>query len=203
MLPVLARGGERMRTGLRASTIAWSVLLAALIALGTVCGVLRAGQGDVVADRVLGQVDFVKTAVNFGGPVGLDAAAGVAIDKAANHVLVADTQNNRVLGWKSESAFASGGAADLVIGQPDFNSSGCNQNTTPDATRLCSPIGVAVDGAHRVYVGDTQHNRGVVLARPFAAQVSSGFAAMWGFGQGGSFTTNSANAGGRGPNRPD
>ena len=76
----------------------------------------------------------------------MDAPAGVAIDQSAGHVLVADTQNNRVLGWKSEHAFASGGAADLVIGQPDFHSSGCNQNArSPDATRLCQPIGVAVD----------------------------------------------------------
>src|SRR5260370_11715101 len=179
MLPVLARGGERVRTGLRARTIAWSVLLAALIALGTVRGVLRAGQGDVVADRVLGHIDFVKSAVNFVDSVGLDAPAGVAIDKAANHVLVADTLNNRVLGWKSETAFASGGAADLVIGQLDFNSSGCNQNTIPDATRLCSPIGVAVDGAHRVDVGATQNKRAVGFDDPFAARKSSGVPAMW------------------------
>ena len=89
-------------------------------------------------------------------------------------MLVADSQNNRVLGWKSESAFASGGAAALVIGHPDFNSSGCNQNAAaPDATRLCQPIGVAVDGAHRVYVGDAQNNRVLVFEDPFAALVAN------------------------------
>jgi sugar lactone lactonase YvrE len=189
-----------MRPGLRARAIVSSALLLTAIALGTLRGVLRAAQGDAVADRVLGQIDFTKTAVNFVDSVGLDAPAGVAIDKTANHVLVADTQNNRVLGWKSESAFKSGGPADLVIGQPDFNSFGCNQNATPAATTLCAPVGVAFDSSHRVYIGDTQNNRVVVFADPFAALASSGFTATWVFGQGGSFTTGSANSGGVGAN---
>jgi len=158
-----------MRPSLRARAIFWSVLLAAPIALGTLRGVLRAGDGDVIADRVLGQIDFAKTAVNFVDSTGLNAPAAVAIDKLSGHVIVADTQNNRVLGWKSESAFINGGAADLVIGQADFNSSGCNRYATPDASRLCGPVGVAVDGAHRVYVGDTRNNRVVVFDDPFAA----------------------------------
>src|SRR5271166_422501 len=164
-------------------------------------GVVRAGIGARIADRVLGQIDFVKNAVNFVDPIGMDAPAGVAIDKAAGHVLVADTQNNRVMGWKSAAAFASGGAADLVIGQPDFNSSGCNQNAAaPDATSLCRPIGVAVDGAHRVYVGDTQNNRVLAFNDPFAALLSSDqtsdFAAFAVFGQAGSLITNAANENG-------
>ncbi len=189
-----------MRPGTRARAIFWTVLLGAPIAFGTLRGVLRAASGDVIADRVLGQVDFIKTAVNFVDSTGLNAPAGVAIDKLSGHVIVADTQNNRVLGWKSKNAFVTGGAADLVIGQADFNSSGCNRYSTPDANRLCGPVGVAVDGAHRVYVGDTRNNRVVVFDDPFAALVNSDFAAKWVFGQGGSFTTNLANTGGVGAN---
>ena len=159
-----------MRPGLRIGGIVLSAAVAAALVLATMRGVLRAGVGALSADRVLGQIDFIKSAVNFVDPIGMDAPAGVAIDQAAGHVLVADTQNNRVLGWKSIAAFVSGGAADLVIGQPDFNSSGCNQNApAPDATSLCQPIGVAVDGSHNVYVGDTQNNRVLVFADPFAA----------------------------------
>ena len=114
---------------------------------------------------------------------------------------MADSQNNRVMGWKSASAFALGGAADIVIGQPDFNSSGCNQNApAPDPTRLCRPIGVAFDMAHRVYVGDAQNNRVLVFEDPFAAlaasEQTSDFAADVVFGQAGSFITNTANEGG-------
>ncbi len=164
-----------MRPGLGARAIVWSVLLGAPIALGTLCGVLRAGNGDVIADRVLGQIDFTKTAVNFVDSTGLNAPDAVAIDKLSSHVLVADSQNNRVLGWKSEHSFVTGGAADLVIGQADLNSSGCNRYSTPDATRLCGPTGVAVDGAHRVYVADTRNNRVVVFDDPFAASRPSGY----------------------------
>jgi DNA-binding beta-propeller fold protein YncE len=175
--------------------------IAAALVLATMRGVLRAGVGAVSADRVLGQIDFIKTAVNFVDPIGMDAPAGVAIDHSAGHVLVADTQNNRVMGWKSIPAFASGGAADLVIGQPDFNSSGCNQNApAPGATSLCQPIGVAVDVSHNVYVGDTQNNRVLVFEDPFAALSSTNqtndFAAFAVFGQAGSFVTNAVNENG-------
>src|ERR1700730_18078809 len=82
------------------------------------------------------------------------------------------------------------GAADLVIGQPDFNSSGCNQNApAPDATRLCRPIGVGFAVAHGVYVGDAQNNGVVVYKEPFAILSSidqtSDFAAEVVFGQAG------------------
>jgi hypothetical protein len=189
-----------VRPGLR---IGW-IMLAALVAaqlLPATARLLRAGVGASSADRVLGQIDFVKNQMNFVDAIGMNAPAGVAIDKANGHVIVADSQNNRVMGWKSASAFASGGAADLVIGQPDFNSSGCNQNApAPDATRLCRPIGVAFDVAHRVYVGDAQNNRVLVFDDPFAMLSSvdqtSDFAADVVFGQAGSFVTNTANENG-------
>ena len=172
-----------------------------VVVAGLLVATLRAGVGSPSADRVLGQIDFVKNQVNFVDAIGMNAPAGVAIDKANGHVIVADSHNNRVMGWKSAAAFAAGGAADIVIGQPDFNSSGCNQNASaPDATTLCQPIGVAFDVAHRVYVGDTQNNRVLVYEDPFAALVSidkaSDFQADVVFGQSGSFVTNTANEGG-------
>ena len=144
---------------------------------------------------MLGQIDFINNQVNFVDAIGMNAPVGVAIDKANGHVIVADSQNNRVMGWKSASAFAAGGAADLVIGQPDFNSSGCNQNAAaPSAMTLCRPIGVAFDLAHSVYVGDAQNNRVLVYPDPFAALAgfshqASDFAAFAVFGQLGSFVT--------------
>jgi sugar lactone lactonase YvrE len=188
-----------VRPGLRIGGIIFSVIVAGVL-VAAVGGVLRAGVG-ASADRVMGQIDFVKNQVNFVDAIGMNAPAGVAIDRANGHVIVADSQNNRVLGWKSASAFVSGGAADLVIGQPDFTSSGCNQNApAPDATRLCRPIGVAFDVAHRVYVGDAQNNRVLVFKDPFATLGSidqaSDFAADVVFGQAGSFVTNAANENG-------
>jgi hypothetical protein len=125
-----------MRLGWRALHVVLPVGLAGAILLGGIGAILRAGQGDVSADRVLGQINFTNIAPNFVDATGLNAA-GVTIDRAAGHALVADTANNRVLGWKSVAAFATGGAADVVIGQADFNSSGCNQNgATANAASL-------------------------------------------------------------------
>lgn len=190
-----------MRLGWRALLVVLPVGLAGAILLGGIGAILRAGQGNVSADRVLGQINFTNSAPNFVDSTGLNAPAGVAIDRAAGHAIVADTANNRVLGWKSVAAFAAGGAADVVIGQADFNSSGCNRNgATANAATLCGPAGVAVDSAHRVYVGDTQNNRILVFDDPFAALLSkdqsSNYAATLVFGQGGDFTGRSANAGG-------
>jgi sugar lactone lactonase YvrE len=189
-----------VRPGLRTSGIVLAAFIAGQLLIATV-RLLRAEVGASGADRVLGQIDFIKNQVNFVDAIGMNAPAGVAIDRANGHVTVADSQNNRVMGWKSAAAFASGGAADIVIGQPDFNSSGCNQNApAPDPTRLCRPIGVAFDVAHRVYVGDAQNNRVLVFEDPFAALIAtdqtSDFAADVVFGQAGSFVTNTANEGG-------
>jgi hypothetical protein len=43
----------------------------------------------------------------------------VAIDQSVspNRIWVADTENNRVLGWSSITAFAAHGPANIVIGQ--------------------------------------------------------------------------------------
>jgi sugar lactone lactonase YvrE len=188
-----------VRPGLRLGLIGLLALVA--VALAMTARLRAAGVGAGIADRVLGQVDFTKNAPNFVDAIGMNAPAGVAIDAAAGHVLVADTQNNRVMGWKSEHAFASGGAADLVIGQADFNSSGCNQNAAaPSATSMCQPIGVAVDVLHNVYVGDSENNRVLVYADPFAllagADQANDFAAFAVFGQAGSFITNAANENG-------
>ena len=95
-----------LRTGGIVSVMFAGVLVAALR------GGLRASDGAHLADRVLGQIDFVKNQVNFVDAIGMNAPAGVAIDKANGHVIVADSQNNRVMGWKSATAFAAGGRGD-------------------------------------------------------------------------------------------
>src|SRR5260370_18852108 len=111
-----------MRPGWRAGALLLMAATVAAVAVGAVRGVLGAAQAPVSANFVVGQIDVTKTALNFVDATGVTGPHGVAIDHANGHVLVADTGNNRVLGWKSATAFASGGAADLVIGQADFNS---------------------------------------------------------------------------------
>ena len=158
---------------------------------------------DTTADAVLGQEDFVHNVANLVDAQGLNSPAAAAIDASAtpNRIYVADEDNDRVLGWRDAAAFTSGAPADLVIGQPDFLSSRCNGAAgAVSANTLCSPAGVAVDGAGNLYVADSHNHRVLEYANPFTACLGAfpcvGGPANLVLGQGLSFTSNTANEGG-------
>ena len=71
----------------------------------------------------LGQPDFLHNSANYLDGSKLNAPVGVAVDQSStpHHLYVADSSNNRVLGWNNDSTFYNGKVADLVIGEPDFN----------------------------------------------------------------------------------
>src|SRR4029077_16340311 len=93
---------------------------------------------------------------------------GVAIDKSStpHHLYVADTSNNRVLGWNNAASFTNGQPADLVFGQPDFQSSAASSST---GSSMYAPQGVGVDAHGNLYVADTTDNRVLEFNAPFAA----------------------------------
>jgi len=143
---------------------------------------------NTVADLVLGQLVLTTNGINFVDAVGLNTPKGVAIDQSVtpNRLYIADTENNRVLGYSDISLLITGAAADIVIGQPDMNSNQCNQGgTSPSASTLCRPRGIAVDSTGNLYVADSDNNR--VLQ--YDAAITTGMAATKVFGQLGSFTT--------------
>jgi sugar lactone lactonase YvrE len=155
---------------------------------------------DTTADIVLGQLDFSHNGFNFIDASGLFSPQSVAIDTSAtpNRLYVEDTLNSRVLGYQDVTTFANGGAADLVIGQPDFNSGACDGGGVI-AGSLCDPIGVALDASGNLYVADQFNNRVLEYDTPFAGCGSFpcvGADANRVFGQGGSFTSNTPNKGG-------
>ncbi len=179
---------------MRPRSIAY-ILTAVACALLTTLAVGSAQAGTTAA-RVLGQPDFTHGAPNTLSAGSLNfpgnhSSGAVAVDVANNHVYVADTGNNRVLGWESISALTTGKFADIVIGQVDFESSVAGTSSRT----LSSPNSVAVDAAGNLYVADTGNSRVLEFPNPFTSFTKDGqfsnFAASVVLGQVGNFTSGS------------
>jgi uncharacterized protein (TIGR03437 family) len=103
------------------------------------------------ATLVLGQSDFLGT--NFHTTQsGMRTPVAIATDGI--NVAVADTENNRVLLWKSIPT-SNGQPADLVLGQPNFNTIDLIATT---ASSFRGPQGVWLQSG-KLFVADTQNNR--------------------------------------------
>ncbi len=108
------------------------------------------------ADVVVGQPDFVSNGVNL-TQNGFQTPTGVASD--GNILVVADTDHNRVLIWKTIPT-SNGANADIVLGQPNFTTAN-PPPIQPTASSLRGPQGVWVQGT-RLFVADTQNDRVLV-----------------------------------------
>jgi len=129
------------------------------------------------------------TAPNRAKATGLYLPSSVTVDatRSPAPVFVADTANNRVLGWRDSSTFVSGAAADIVIGQKDFTSNvrwGESYTFTYDAKYTMQSLAdfssglllptsvVARDNA--VFVVDAGNNRILRFGDPFGQWDSKG-----------------------------
>lgn len=129
--------------------------------------------GDYLPDSVIGQKGFASDSGPFSR---LDAATlfgpgGVVVDPHSGRLFVADTSNGRVLSWPSASAQADGQKADLVIGEPDFETVALDTYVAERTT--FGPTGLALDSQGNLYVIDARTNRVLIFRAPF----SSGMAA--------------------------
>jgi uncharacterized protein (TIGR03437 family) len=109
------------------------------------------------ASIVLGQPDFSTNTENIAANrTNLRLPTAVASDGV--HLVVADTNHNRILIW-NQIPTSNNAPADVVVGQPDFTSSSVPVNTAPpSATTMSGPQGVWIQNG-RLYVADTQYNR--------------------------------------------
>jgi len=131
------------------------------------------------ATRVLGQDGFAFNAPNliegrefdFVGTTGYDAGVAVDLTSSPPHLYVADTYNNRILGYKDLRNLQAGAKADIVIGQPDFQHQWVNYPSnnpnTPNQSGLSVPTGLAVDASGNLYVADTGNGRVLRFPAPF------------------------------------
>jgi uncharacterized protein (TIGR03437 family) len=133
------------------------------------------------ATMVLGQDLMTLNAPNLvegrefnfgGGATGFDTGVAVDLTAAAPHLYVADTYNNRILGFNDLRTVQSGAKADIVIGQLDFQqvlvNYPTNDATQPNASGLFLPTGLAVDSAGNLYVADRGNGRVLRFPQPFA-----------------------------------
>jgi hypothetical protein len=114
------------------------------------------------ADVVLGQASFTTNAVAT-TQTGLSEPS--AVTSTGLQLLVADSQNNRVLVW-NQLPTTNGTAADLVLGQPGFTSAHTYDPTTiggnPSARSLQQPTGLLLAWPH-LLVSDTKNHRVLVF----------------------------------------
>ncbi len=92
----------------------------------------------------------------------------VALDFSSTppSVYIADSGNNRVLGWKFVSQLTNGAPADIVIGQSSFFGT-LPQGPSGLTIGLNNPTGLSVDKAGNVYIADTGNNRILRFPQPF------------------------------------
>jgi uncharacterized protein (TIGR03437 family) len=131
----------------------------------------------VAATRVVGQLDFPFATPNLieGREVDFSGGrAGFAIDAGSNppRLYVADSQNNRILGFRDARNVTAGARADIVIGQPDFYRSLINypsgDSDVPTPTGLHSPTAIVVDAQGNLLVADSGNGRVLRFPSPFS-----------------------------------
>lgn len=148
--------------------------------------------GAQPSSRVLGQIGPGYNQVNLieGREVWIatnsSAGGGMVVDYNANppHLYVADTFNNRILGFADVRKVGTDARtvltqkADLVIGEPDLYTSVINYpngnlgaTPTPSAIGLFSPAGLALDASGNLYVADIGNGRVVRFPAPFNQSV--------------------------------
>ena len=121
------------------------------------------------ADHVLGQVDFVSNLRNRTGsttPLASTLRNPRGLFADGSTLLLADSENNRVLQWDLPIDFSTGEGPDAqrVIGQPDFTSATANNGGRGLGT-MNRPYGVWAATAS-AYVADRNNHRVLLWSNP-------------------------------------
>jgi DNA-binding beta-propeller fold protein YncE len=120
------------------------------------------GKLDTIADQVYGQDDFTSNAAAVPATASsLNQPGDIAFYTPSAQVFVADTANNRVLGWNCAYSYANGDFADFVLGQPDFGTT--DVLDPPTEASMNAPTGITVGFDGLLYVSDTGNNRVLVF----------------------------------------
>lgn len=118
------------------------------------------------ASIVIGQPNFTSS-TSATTATGMNSPYGITFDGSGN-LWVSDNRNLRVLEFTLP--FSSGQAASLVLGQPNFTSSGVSGNPQVDVN---NPEGLAFDGSGNLFVSEPGASRVVIFEPPFNSDMSA------------------------------
>lgn len=108
------------------------------------------------ADLVIGQINFTTNTANAGGLNASSLNSPTSITSDGTKILIADSQNNRVLIWNTTPAI-NYSSANIVIGQNVFTSMNKN-NGGLSAASLDTPYSVySING--KLYIADSGNKR--------------------------------------------
>ena len=116
------------------------------------------GSGGILnASWVIGQVSFTTSVTGVSANLFSNTINGIVFDNQ-NNLWVADSSNNRVMGFSSSKIYSINPSASWVIGQPSFTSNTIN-NGGISAKTLYKPYSVAIDKNGYLWVGDLGNYR--------------------------------------------
>jgi sugar lactone lactonase YvrE len=129
-----------------------------------------AALAETSAVAVLGQPSFTTNVANY--PSGAPSASSLALSNAADvavapdgRLYVSDPDNHRILSWPDASLFGNLEAADMVFGQPGFDT-GFMNNGGVSASSLALPQGLFVEPNGDLWVCDAFNQRVLRFANP-------------------------------------
>jgi NHL repeat len=126
---------------------------------------------DATTYAPLGELGQSSDTAGTANAVGVNAsslASPLGVAATSSTLWVADSANNRLLGYDLTTAPATGAAATLVLGQPTPVSNGFNETSTAAAGTTSQPHGLALANG-KLYIADTSNNRVLVLTTPVMA----------------------------------
>lgn len=138
-----------------------------------------AAQSGSSPEAVIGQPDFTSFLANQGGGATAKTLAftyQITVD-SKGRLWVADSENNRVLGYFGAAKLGNNPRADVVLGQPNFTTT----SFATTAAKMNYPSGVTVGPDDTLWVADASNNR--VLRFASISSKSSGAAANGVLGQ--------------------